>query len=166
MAALLPPDVEQPHGVGRALPWGQNHPVAHVAIYEMSSTPNTAYELIGGEATVRAIVNRFYELMDTLPEVAAIRKMHPDDLSGPKDRLYTFLTGWLGGPPLYARKYGQPRLRAAHLPFPIASAERDQWLLCMRTAMAEHVENVELRNSLLKAIGDLADFMRNRPDPT
>ena len=31
MAALLPPDVEQPHGVGRALPWGQIRPVAHVA---------------------------------------------------------------------------------------------------------------------------------------
>lgn len=128
--------------------------------------PTTAYELMGGEATVRAIVDRFYQLMDSLPEVAAIRKMHPDDLSGPKDRLFTFLSGWLGGPQLYVQKYGQPRLRAAHLPFPIASAERDQWMLCMRTAMEENIDNVELRNALLKSLGDLADFMRNRPDPT
>lgn len=128
------------------------------------NTPTTAYQLIGGEPAVRAIVRRFYELMNSLPEVEVIRKMHPDDLSGPEDRLYTFLTGWLGGPPLYAQKYGQPRLRASHLPFAIASAERDQWMLCMRTAMEENVDNVELRNSLLKAIGDLADFMRNKPD--
>jgi hemoglobin len=119
---------------------------------------------MGGEPTVRAIVTRFYELMDTLPEVSAIRKMHPADLAGPEDRLFTFLSGWLGGPQLYAEKYGQPRLRASHLPFPIASAERDQWMLCMRTAMEENIDNLELRNSLLKAIGDLADFMRNKPD--
>lgn len=129
------------------------------------NTPTTAYQLMGGESTVHAIVDRFYQLMDSLPEVAAIRKMHPEDLSGPKDRLFTFLSGWLGGPQLYVQKYGQPRLRASHLPFPIASAERDQWMLCMRTAMEENIDNVELRNALLKSLGDLADFMRNRPDP-
>ena len=128
------------------------------------TTPTTAYQLIGGEPTVRAVVTRFYELMDTLPEVAGIRKMHATDLSGSEDKLFRFLSGWLGGPQLYVEKYGQPRLRASHLPFPIGSAERDQWLLCMRTAMEEHIDNVEIRNALLKSLADLADFMRNRPD--
>ena len=128
------------------------------------NTPTTAYQLIGGEPTVRAIVTRFYELMDTLPAVAPIRKMHPHDLSGSEDKLFSFLSGWLGGPQLYVEKYGQPRLRASHLPFPIGSAERDQWMLCIRTAMEENIDNPELRNSLLKALGDLADFMRNKPD--
>jgi len=129
------------------------------------TTPTTAYQLIGGEPTVRAVVTRFYELMDTLPEVAGIRRMHAADLSGSEDKLFRFLSGWLGGPQLYVEKYGQPRLRASHLPFPIGSAERDQWLLCMRTAMEEHIDNVEIRNALLKSLADLADFMRNRPDP-
>jgi len=128
------------------------------------NTPTTAYQLIGGEPTVRAVVSRFYELMDTLPEVAAIRQMHAPDLSGSEDKLFRFLSGWLGGPQLYVEKYGQPRLRASHLPFAIASAERDQWMRCMRTAMEEHVDNVEIRNALLKSLADLADFMRNRPD--
>ena len=128
------------------------------------NTPTTAYQLIGGEPTVHAIVRRFYQLMDTLPDTAAIRRMHAADLSASEDKLFRFLSGWLGGPQLYVEKYGQPRLRASHLPFAIASAERDQWMLCMRTAMEENVDNVELRTSLLKSLGDLADFMRNRPD--
>lgn len=128
------------------------------------NTPTTAYQLMGGEPTVRAIVTRFYELMDTLPEVRAIRSMHAADLSGSEDKLFRFLSGWLGGPQLYVEKYGQPRLRASHLPFPIGSAERDQWMLCMRTAMEENIAEGNLRDSLLKSLGDLADFMRNRPD--
>jgi hemoglobin len=128
------------------------------------NTPTTAYQLMGGEPTVRAIVTRFYELMDTLPEVSAIRGMHAADLSGSKDKLFSFLSGWLGGPQLYVEKYGQPRLRASHLPFAIGSTERDQWMLCMRTAMEENIADGNLRDSLLKSLGDLADFMRNRPD--
>jgi hemoglobin len=128
------------------------------------NTPTTAYQLMGGEPTVRAIVTRFYELMDTLPEVRAIRSMHAADLSGSEDKLFSFLSGWLGGPQLYVEKFGQPRLRASHLPFAIGSAERDQWMLCMRTAMEENIADGNLRDSLIKALGDLADFMRNRPD--
>jgi hemoglobin len=119
---------------------------------------------MGGEPTVRAIVTRFYELMDSLPETSAIRSMHPTDLSGSQDKLFSFLSGWLGGPQLYVEKFGQPRLRASHLPFAIGSAERDQWMLCMRTAMAENIADGNLRDSLIKALADLADFMRNRPD--
>jgi len=119
---------------------------------------------MGGEPMVRTIVTRFYELMDTLPEVSGIRTMHPTDLSSSEDKLFSFLSGWLGGPQLYAEKYGQPRLRASHMPFPIGSAERDQWMLCMRTAMEENIADGNLRASLIKALSDLADFMRNRPD--
>jgi hemoglobin len=126
-------------------------------------TPSTAYQLLGGEPVVRAIVRRFYELMDTLPEAYGIRKMHPASLSGSEEKLYLFLTGWLGGPQLYVQKHGQPHLRARHLPFPIGSSERDQWMLCMRTAMEESIVDQALRESLTKALADLADFMRNQP---
>ena len=34
----------------------------------------------------------------------------------------------------------------------------------MRTALTENIANVALRDSLVKALGDLADFMRNRPE--
>lgn len=122
----------------------------------------TAFDLAGGEAGIRALVRRFYELMDTLPEAYAIRKLHPADLSGSEEKLYMYLTGYLGGPQLYMEKYGHPRLRARHLPFPIGGDERDQWMLCMRQAMAECIADARLRAGLDKALTDLADHMRNR----
>jgi hemoglobin len=125
----------------------------------------TPYSLIGGEAVLRRLVKRFYELMDTLPEAYGIRKLHQASLASAEEKLFMYLTGWLGGPQLYVEKYGHPMLRARHLPFPIASDEAEQWMLCMRQAMAEVIEDEALRNSLDKALGNLALHMRNRSDP-
>jgi len=102
--------------------------------------------------------------MDSLPETYGIRKMHAAELSGSADTLFMFLSGWFGGPQRYSATIGHPHLRARHLPFPIGGGERDQWMLCMRTALTENIANVALRDSLVKALGDLADFMRNRPE--
>jgi hemoglobin len=122
----------------------------------------THYERIGGMDKVRALVERFYQLMDELPEAYGIRKLHAQDLQGATEKLYKFLTGWMGGPQLYVEQYGHPMLRARHLPFPISSAERDQWLLCMNQALSEVVEDVALRKELSAAFAKLADHMRNR----
>lgn len=127
----------------------------------MSQTP---YELIGGEATVRALVKRFYALMDSLPEVSTLRAIHAPDLSDAEEKLYLFLSGWLGGPNLYVDRFGPPFLRARHLPFSIGVAERDQWMHCMRQALAEHVADEALRAKLLTAFSSLADHMRNRAE--
>ena len=126
------------------------------------SRTETPYERIGGEAGVRALVRRFYELMDTLPEAYGIRKLHQPDLSSAEEKLFMYLTGWLGGPQLYMNAYGHPRLRARHLPFPIGPAEAEQWMMCMRQAMAELVDDEELRTGLDKALDGLAQHMRNR----
>ena len=57
----------------------------------------------------------------------------------PSDSLYKFLSGWFGGPPLYIRERGHPRLRMRHAAFAIGPAERDQWMLCMHQALTEQV---------------------------
>ena len=124
----------------------------------------TPFSRIGGEAAVRRLVKRFYELMDTLPEAYGIRKLHAADLSAAENKLFMFLCGWLGGPQLYVEKFGHPRLRARHLSFPIGSSEAEQWMLCMRQAMAEIITDDAVRASLDKALNDLAHFMRNRED--
>jgi hemoglobin len=129
-----------------------------------STIPETPYEHMGGELAVRALVDRFYDLMDTLPEAWEIRKLHPQDLSGSRDKLFKFLSGWLGGPPLYQQEYGHPMLRRRHLPFPIDSGARDQWMLCMNQALDEQPMNPEIREGIRKAFAGLADHMRNRPD--
>ena len=68
----------------------------------------TLYNAIGGDGTVRALTHRFYELMDTLPEAARCRAVHPADLSGSEEKFYQYLTGWHGGPPIYTDKRGNP----------------------------------------------------------
>jgi hemoglobin len=120
------------------------------------------YERLGGEQAVRRLVDRFYDLMDTLPEARQIRDLHPEDLAGSRDKLFKFLSGWLGGPPLYEAEYGHPRLRARHLPFPIGEAERDAWLRCMEQALAETEMDELLRGHLLRSLRNTADHMRNR----
>jgi hemoglobin len=122
----------------------------------------THYELIGGEAGVRALVDRFYDLMESLPEAAGIRALHPADLGGSRAKLYKFLSGWLGGPALYVQEYGHPMLRARHLPFPIAERERDAWMRCMTQALEEQVTDPMLRMQLTGAFFRTADHMRNR----
>ena len=127
----------------------------------MSTPP---YEALGGAARLRALVDRFYNLMDTQPEYYGIRKLHPQDLSGSAEKLYLFLSGWLGGPPLYQQKFGHPFLRARHLPFSIGKAERDQWLACMGQAMREEGVEEGLSEALAQAFYQTADHMRNRPE--
>lgn len=125
------------------------------------TTPVTPYEQIGGADAVRALVDRFYDVMDTDPECAGIRALHARSLSGSRDKLFMFLSGWLGGPSLYIERFGHPRLRARHLPFPIGASERDQWLSCMARALAE--SNIEdgLRRQLAHSFAQTADHMRN-----
>ena len=122
----------------------------------------THFESIGGHDQVRRLVDRFYDLMETRPEAAGILALHPPDLSSSREKLFLFLVGWMGGPPLYVQKYGHPRLRARHLPFPIGESERDQWLLCMRLALEEVVDSKLLQSQLYQAFMQLADFMRNK----
>lgn len=125
---------------------------------------DTPYRLLGGDTGVRHLVDRFYELMDSVPEYHGIRKLHPQDLAGSREKLYLFLSGWLGGPPLYVEKYGHPMLRARHLPFAIGIAERDAWLACMLQAMEDTGIEESLRAALLKAFFGTADWMRNRQE--
>ncbi len=127
-----------------------------------ASTGPTPFERLGGEAGVRALVDRFYDLMDLEPEYAVLRTLHPADLSGSRDKLYWFLCGWLGGPAHYETRFGHPRLRARHLPYSIGIAERDQWMSCMLRALHELDVPTELADRLANSLFGTADWMRNR----
>jgi hemoglobin len=130
----------------------------------MSSSTPTPFELLGGDAGVRRLVDRFYDLVDSAPEASTIRKLHATSLKVSRDKLHLYLTTWTGGPPVYTDKYGHPRLRVRHFPFSIGSRERDEWLWCMDQALNEHDMPDELREHLREKLHGLADHMRNRPD--
>lgn len=127
-----------------------------------AAEPATAYEWVGGEAAVRRLVDRFYDLMDLEQDYAGIRALHPPDMTESRNKLFWFLCGWLGGPAHYAERFGHPRLRARHLPYAIGIAERDQWLHCMGRAMGEQGHPSELIERLTAAFHNTADWMRNK----
>jgi hemoglobin len=122
----------------------------------------TPFAWIGGEERVRALTERFYDLMDLEPGYAALRAAHGSDLDNARQRLFWFLCGWLGGPQHYTDKFGHPRLRARHMPFAIGITERDQWLACMDQAMQETGVDEALRTRLLQSFFQTADWMRNQ----
>lgn len=122
----------------------------------------THYQRIGGADKIHALVARFYEVMDELPETYGIRKMHVEDLTGVADKLFKFLSGWMGGPQLFVQEFGSPFLRRRHLPFAIGESERDQWMLCMNQALNDVVADTELRQELSLAFAKVADHMRNQ----
>lgn len=129
---------------------------------QISNDTRSHYERIGGEPKVRALVQRFYQLMDATPEVQDLRKMHAASLKGSEEKLFMFLCGWMNGPQLFVEKFGHPKLRQRHMPFAIGDKERDQWMQCMTQALNDVVEDEALRKELLAAIGKVADFMRNK----
>jgi hemoglobin len=130
----------------------------------MTAPSTTHFERLGGADGIRRLVDRFYDIMDSAPEARNVRALHAASLKASREKLYLYLTGWTGGPPLYTDKYGHPMLRARHLPFAISSRERDEWLWCMEKSLDEHDMPADLRELLRERLRGLADHMRNRPD--
>tara|TARA_B100001059_G_scaffold61828_1_gene57756 strand:- start:292595 stop:293041 length:447 start_codon:yes stop_codon:yes gene_type:complete len=121
----------------------------------------TPYQLMGGEPKVKALANRFYDIMETAPEAADLYAIHPLPLDSIRQKFFEFLSGWLGGPALFEQKYGHPRLRARHLPFQVDEKLRNQWMFCMEQALDDVVENKMLRQGIHQSVSQLASHMIN-----
>lgn len=131
------------------------------SVASVTGAVNPHFGQIGGTEAINRLVDRFYAQMDSLPEAAEIRAMHPADMGPVKRVLAQFLTEWMGGPQLYSTERGHPRLRRKHLAFPIGPAQRDAWMACMQAALQETVADGELRRQLMGAFQKTADFIRN-----
>jgi hemoglobin len=129
--------------------------------YDDQNGQVSAFALMGGEAAIHALVERFYDLMDLEPGYKELRAAHGPDLASAREKLNWFLCGWMGGPQHYVERFGHPRLRARHMPFKIGILERDQWLACMDQAMGEVQVNEALRLRLKESFFQTADWMRN-----
>jgi hemoglobin len=134
----------------------------------MSATPaaplTTPYDLLGSsEDAVRRIVDRFYDLMETAPEARELRAMHAADLGPMRDRLAWFLTGWLGGPAVYAERAGGGKcMSSVHAPYAIDERTRQQWMWCMRGALGAADVPQDFRAMVEPALERMTGFMRNR----
>ncbi|MYN09475.1 hemoglobin-like protein [Massilia sp. FT127W] len=130
---------------------------------ELMNEPQSLYDTIGGEGKLREMVDRFYDLMELEPEFAVLRALHPPSTDGSRDKLFWFLSGWMGGPDAYIERFGHPRLRMRHMPFAIGTTERDQWLRAMAWAMEDVGIAEPLRVRLMESFYQTADWMRNHP---
>jgi hemoglobin len=126
---------------------------------------DTPYEILGQEG-VRALVDAFYDVMDELPQARDVRAMHAENLDAIKRKLTAYLTGWMGGPPVYQAMTGTVCLTEPHEPYAIGEKERDQWLLCMDTALGRIGASDELKDMLKIPMFRVADTVRNRDDST
>lgn len=122
----------------------------------------TPYDLIGGEAAVRRLADRFYEIMDSDPDAGRIRAMHGEDLAPIRQLLFEFLSGWLGGPPIYFNRPEHRCVMSAHRGLGIGEAERDEWMMCMRKAMDACALPPEMRALLDQGFARMANAMRSR----
>ena len=96
-----------------------------------------SFQAAGGRAGVRALVDAFYDEMDTddNPAVVEVRAMHNQDLTTSRDKLATFLNAWLGGPREYNQLYGSISIPGFHAKFDIAEQHKQAWLRCMTAAI-------------------------------
>ncbi len=125
----------------------------------------TPYEILGDEG-IKKLAHTFYDVMDELEEAADIRAMHQENMDHIKRMLTAYLTGWMGGPPVYLALKGTVCLTDPHEPFRIGPRERDQWLLCMDTALERIEASEELKQMLKEPMYQIAETVRNCEDST
>ena len=121
----------------------------------------TPFQILAADG-IRELANAFYDIMDELPQAETIRAMHAKNTDLIKEQLYQYLSGWMGGPPLYAEKKGTVCLDKPHKPYAIGPDERDQWVLCFEKALERTHASEELKEMLKDPIFQIAEAVRNR----
>jgi hemoglobin len=127
----------------------------------MTMSGSNPYQLLGGDEGVRQLAYTFYQVMSERPEAAKIRAMHAESTADVSEKLYQYLSGWMGGPHLYAQKFGTVCLTKPHLKFPIGADERDQWLACMDEALERIGAPEDVKQMLKMPMFHIADTVKN-----
>ena len=120
------------------------------------------FERLGGEAAIRRIVERFYDVMETDPAAARIRAMHAADLSVMRSKLADWMIGALGGPPLYAQRPDRGCMGSVHKAYPIGEQDVEEWMYCLRKAWADENVDPGLRELLDTPFKEMATMLRSR----
>ncbi|MFZ0015371.1 MAG: group II truncated hemoglobin [Acidimicrobiia bacterium] len=124
----------------------------------------TPYEEIGAEDAVRILAETFYDVIEE--DSPMLRDMLPASTRNTRRKFFMYLSGWLGGPPLYEQEWGHPRLRMRHMPFPIGDEAAAEWMRCMRETLQRVDVGEPLRSFLDERFAPLAEHMRNQQPQT
>lgn len=120
-----------------------------IEAHEKYGKDDCSYKAAGELSGLIKLVDCFYHYMDTLPDAQHIRSMHSDDLTITKQKLAYFLSGWMGGPKLYAEHFKAIPIPSAHKHLPIGVGESDAWLLCMQKAVDAQPYDPEFKMYLI-----------------
>lgn len=121
----------------------------------------TPFLALGGEEPIRAIVERFYDIV--ADDAPVLRALLPANDSVSRDKLYEYLVEWTGGPDIYSSHRGHPRMRMRHMPFAIGHVEVQTWLECMGAALDDSGVQGQVRDFLDDRFTALAHHMQNQP---
>ena len=121
---------------------------------------DASYKAAGELEGITKLVNDFYRFMDILPEAKTIRAMHDKDLSLSRQKLTYFLSGWLGGPRLFAEHFGSISIPGVHRHLNVGKDERDAWILCMRKAVEQQDYAKEFKVYLIEQLKIPAERVR------
>ena len=121
-------------------------------------TDSSVYERLGGMPYFVALVDRFYDGVETDSE---LRAMYPDDLEPGKQALAFFLGQYWGGPTTYSDTRGHPRLRMRHVNFSIGETEREAWLQHMTKALKDEPVGADIEQQMLDYFSMAAQHMIN-----
>lgn len=125
----------------------------------------TMIDQIGGEPTVRVLVDHFYDLIETLPEGAHILRLHlrGHGVGHVRAEQFDFLTGFFGGRRSYAERHGHMDLREIHAHVPIRREDADNWLHCMALALRDAGIQEPMRGRIFATLARAARMLVNHP---
>ena len=121
---------------------------------------DATFQAAGGEAGIRRLVDRFYDLMISNPDYAELSGMHAVINETTRDKLARFLCGWMGGPRRYQERYGSISIPAVHAHLSVSERERDQWLACMSEALVSLDYPGDFRDYLVEQLARPAEMIR------
>ena len=121
--------------------------------------------MLGEEQGIKKLVNDFYTQMENDPKARECLLVHELDegrvTQEAKDKLFYFLSGWLGGPNLFVQKFGHPMMRKRHLHVKITEVEKKQWLYCMQHALDKTKLKKSQKQQMLNSFTALAMRIQN-----
>jgi len=127
-----------------------------------TASPQTPFEQIGGATRVKAVVEAFYDLMETDPAYAPLRAIHAPDLAPMRVSLAGFLTGWLGGPRDWFAERPGVCMMSLHRSMPIDADLARQWTDAMGRALDQAKVEAEMADALREVFGRMSTNMTTR----